>query len=77
MKEFVLVLNAGSSSLKFAVYRGRAGRWEREAGGQIDGIGSSARFSVKGADGGMLADEKLDTVRDGARALDALAAWLR
>jgi len=79
MDDYALVLNAGSSSLKFCVYRRPAvENWRLEARGQIDGIGTSPRLSVKDAEGGRLADQVLDaTVRDGRQALDTLAGWLR
>jgi len=79
MDDYALVLNAGSSSLKFCVYR-RAPReaWRLEARGQVEGIGTSPRLSAKDEAGSRLVDESLDTgVRDGKSALDALAAWLR
>jgi acetate kinase len=79
MDDYALVLNAGSSSLKFCVYRrSEAEHWRLEARGQIEGIGTSPRLSVKDADGASLADQTLDaTVCDGRGALDALASWLR
>ncbi len=79
MDDYALVLNAGSSSLKFCVYQRPSGEnWRLEARGQIEGIGTSPRFSAKDAGGAILADYKLDaTVRDGRKAIDALAAWLR
>src|SRR5262245_47096289 len=79
MDDYSLVLNAGPSSLKFCVYR-RPERenWRLEARGQIEGIGTSPRLSIKDAAGASLADQKLDSaVRDGRQALDALAGWLR
>jgi acetate kinase len=79
MDDFALVLNAGSSSLKFCVYR-KPGveTWRLEARGQIEGIGTSPRFTAKDAAGGSIAEERLDkTVRDGRGALDSLAVWLR
>ncbi len=77
--DYALVLNAGSSSLKFCVYRRpEAEAWRLEARGQIEGIGTSPRLSAKDGAGGSLVDQKLDeAVRDGKSALDALAAWLR
>jgi len=52
--------------------------WRMEARGQIDGIGTSPRLSVKDANGESLAKQDLDaTVRDGRNALGALATWLR
>ena len=79
MDDYALVLNAGSSSLKFCVYRRSEGEnWRLEARGQIEGIGTSPRLSAKDAEGASLADQTLDaTVRDGRAALDALAGWLR
>jgi acetate kinase len=75
----VLVLNAGSSSLKFCVYHApEHDQWPLAARGQIEGIGTSPRLVVKDGDGGTLADERLDEAVDGApAALDALTAWLR
>jgi acetate kinase len=79
MNDYALVLNAGSSSLKFCVYqRAASGRWTLDARGQIEGIGSAPKFSAKDAESSVLANETLpDTVRDGAAALESLAAWLR
>ena len=59
MDDYALVLNAGSSSLKFCVFRRPAGkRWQLEARGQIEGIGTSPRLSAKDAEGQSLADEQ-------------------
>jgi acetate kinase len=79
MDDYALVLNAGSSSLKFCVYRRPAvENWRLESRGQIEGIGTSPHLSVKDAEGTRLADQTLEaTVRDGRQALDALAVWLR
>ncbi len=79
MNDYALVLNAGSSSLKFCVYaRPPDGAWRLEARGQIEGIGTSPRLSAKDGAGERLADQPLDaSVRDGRAALEALAAWLR
>ncbi len=77
MDDYALVLNAGSSSLKFCVFNGRrVESWRLEARGQIEGIGTSPRLSVKDANGETLANEEV-AARDGREALDALAAWLR
>ena len=79
MEDFALVLNAGSSSLKFCVYR-RPGEqsWSLEARGQIEGIGTSPHFSVKNGAGEKVVDLSLDaSVRDGGGAIDVLAGWLR
>jgi acetate kinase len=89
MDEYVLILNAGSSSLKFCVFErpgaapaaaGHGGprhAWRMEVRGQIEGIGTSPQLRVKDGDGGTVANEALSsTVHDGRNALDALAGWL-
>jgi acetate kinase len=75
----VLVLNAGSSSLKFCVYRCPAhDAWRLDARGQIEGIGTSPHFSAKDGEGRKIHDGPLDGgIRDARSALDSLAAWLR
>jgi acetate kinase len=77
-RSVVLVLNAGSSSLKFCVYQIDADGWRLEARGQIEGIGTAPKFSAKDGAGARLDTPALDaSVRDARSALDALAAWLR
>lgn len=79
MDDYVLVLNAGSSSLKFCVFSQSGNKdWQVAARGQIEGIGTSPRLSAKDAQGTILADNTLDTaVKDGHAAIDVLASWLR
>src|SRR6476619_1959402 len=77
MDDYALVLNAGSSSLKFCVFQRPLGQnWRLEARGQIEGIGTSPRLSVKDANGESLAKQDVK-VSDGREAVEALAAWLR
>jgi acetate kinase len=77
MDDYALVLNAGSSSLKFCVFQRPSGRgWRLEARGQVDGIGSDPRLTVKDEQGQRLDDRHVDC-RDGGQAVDTLAAWLR
>ena len=77
MDDYALVLNAGSSSLKFCVYQRPPGEgWRLEARGQIEGIGTSPRLSAKNEQGESLVKQDVN-VRDGREAVDALAAWLR
>lgn len=77
--DFALVLNVGSSSLKFCVFRRPAdNEWAVDARGQIEGIGTSPRLSVKDGAGAQISEESLGPeVNDGRGAVDALAAWLR
>ncbi|MCC6764562.1 MAG: acetate/propionate family kinase [Deltaproteobacteria bacterium] len=79
MDDYSLVLNAGSSSLKFCVYRRPAeATWQLEARGQIDGIGVKPRLTVSDEAGARLADDDLGgSVTDGRTALAVLAGWLR
>jgi len=77
MDDYALVLNAGSSSLKFCVFQRPVGQaWRVEARGQIEGIGASPRLSVKDANGESLANQEV-AGRDGREAINALAVWLR
>jgi acetate kinase len=79
MDDYALVVNAGSSSLKFCVYhRPPVEGWRLETRGQIEGIGTAPRLSAKDGADAPLADEALaESVSDGRGALDALTAWLR
>ena len=78
MTDYALVLNAGSSSVKFCVYRAAADGWELSSRGQIEALGTSPRFTAKNGDGMVVYDEQLGTsVADPRTALDALALWLR
>jgi acetate kinase len=86
MDDCVLILNSGSSSLKFSLYRRpgsdqpRAGDtpgWYLDARGQIQGIGTTPQFSAADGEGRRLAKKSLhEGVRDGRSALEALAEWL-
>jgi acetate kinase len=79
MNDCAVVLNAGSSSLKFCVFeRPAAEAWKLAARGQIEGIGTSPHMRVKDGEGSVVADEPLGaTVRDASTALDSLAVWFR
>ena len=78
MDDYAVVLNAGSSSLKFCVYR-RPGQelWRLEVRGQVDAIGAAARFSVKDAAGNTIGEHRVDAdVHDARTALMFVATWL-
>ncbi len=76
MNEPILVLNAGSSSLKFSVFETLPDRSLSEGlHGQIENIGNAqAHFEVASRDGGSLGEAKLDnsTVQG---AVEAIHAW--
>jgi len=78
VSDYALVVNAGSSSLKFGVYRRSDGDgWCADASGQIEGIGGTPRFAAKDGAGRAL-DQPLEAeARDGRSALHALSTWLR
>jgi len=78
MDDYALVLNAGSSSVKFCVYhRPESEGWSLESRGQIESIGTEPRIVVRDATGRKLIDGKPHTeVRDTRDAVEALAAWL-
>ena len=80
MTKGILVINAGSTSVKFAGYRHDGGdELSRAARGQIEGIGSQPHFIVKGADSTPIdaheweADDPL--TQDGA--LRFIFTWLK
>jgi acetate kinase len=79
MDEYALTLNAGSSSLKFCVFRRAVQEsWRVAARGQIQGIGTLPRFLARDENGEVLVDHHLDaTVSNGDAAIGALACWLR
>ena len=79
MDDYALVLNAGSSSLKFCVYRRQAQEpWRLACRGQIEGIGTAPTLSAKDEEGKTLDKHMLDAAvaRDGRAALGVLADWL-
>ena len=79
MTEVILVLNAGSSSIKFSIYAisGEKTPLTLVYRGELEGIGSQPRFIVRDAVGNHLADERL-TARghDSPSHEDALAVLL-
>jgi acetate kinase len=77
MTDYALILNAGSSSLKFCVFARPEHDWRLESRGQIDGIGSSPRIYAKDGDGQVLVDRKPSKVHESRDALDELANWLK
>ena len=80
MNNYLLVINAGSSSIKFAIYQQDASSTDlsEDAAGQIEGIGSQPGFSVKRADGAVLVERTLsvDEIRDHTDAINSILSWL-
>lgn len=76
----ILVVNAGSSSVKFQVYSIEGeGILRRQLKGQMDGIGSRPRLRASGSTGDPLADRAypIEGVPDVPAAMDIAGAWLR
>jgi acetate kinase len=80
MPETILVLNAGSSSIKFQLFAvDDDDRLVRRLKGQIDGIGTHPRLRAKGKDGEILIDDAwpASAVADAPAALDKTIGWLQ
>ncbi|HJZ98697.1 MAG TPA: acetate/propionate family kinase, partial [Candidatus Solibacter sp.] len=78
MDDYALVLNAGSSSLKFCVFHRPQQQWRLASRGQIEGIGTRARLRAKDGEGQIIIDQPaVEATPDGRAALDYLAKWLR
>ena len=78
--DVILVVNAGSSSIKFQIF-GLAGAQTLELllKGQMDGIGSRPRFVATGADRSKLIDQTyaVSDAPDVATSISIVADWLR
>ncbi|HEX8989141.1 MAG TPA: acetate/propionate family kinase [Rhodocyclaceae bacterium] len=79
MSDAILTINAGSSSIKFALFtRNGAIAPQPEISGQIDGIGARPHIKAKDAAGRSLDDIDLDLAAEGQHhaALEFLVDWL-
>jgi acetate kinase len=80
MTETILILNAGSSSIKFQLFAVAADdKLTRCMKGQIDGIGTRPRLFAKAKEGETLVDRSwpASAVADAAAALDKAVTWLQ
>jgi acetate kinase len=78
MSDAILVLNAGSSSIKFSLFEGHL-RPSREAlicDGEVDGIGHRAHFVARDGAGKSLADQDMQQAASHEDALAALLKWM-
>jgi acetate kinase len=75
----ILVVNAGSSSLKFQVFALQDGSLERRVRGQMDGIGVRPRLKAADGAGTVLVDRRFETaeVGDLPAAIAQTRDWLR
>lgn len=77
MSEVLLVVNAGSSSLKFSVFTiGRGARLESLYRGEIDGLGARPHFVAHDATGASLADQAMGSAATHDDALGAVLEWI-
>lgn len=80
MADAIIVLNAGSSSLKFSIYVVDVQKLDLIARGQVEGLGTTPRFKAKDPSGQTLADA---TLKDSApsfghpEAFAHVAEWAR
>jgi acetate kinase len=80
MADALLVVNAGSSSIKFSVYAIDDGaELVLSSKGQMDGIGTRPRLRVRDGKGLSLLEQdfELHEVADVAQAMSRVGAWLR
>jgi acetate kinase len=80
MADTILVVNAGSSSIKFSVYGvGGASDLALTLKGQVDGIGTHPRLRARDAGGRPLVDQTFSSaeISDVAVAMGRVGAWLR
>src|SRR5262245_9646402 len=80
MADTILVVNAGSSSIKFSLFEiGRARDLTLTSKGQLDGIGTHPHLRVRDAGGATLTDEKFSAteVPDVPAAMTRVGGWLR
>jgi acetate kinase len=78
MSDAILVLNAGSSSIKFSLFEGHA-RPDREGlicDGEFDGIGHRVHFVAKDHSGTSLADQHLTEATTHEDALATFLSWV-
>ncbi len=78
--KYLLVVNAGSSSIKFAIYQTDTAltHLTADATGQIEGIGNQPSLTIKSVEGLVLVDHRLsvDEVPDHASAIALIHTWL-
>ncbi len=78
MQRTILVINAGSSSIKFALYHGGAnGQLDAGPHGQLDGIGTGPHLLVHDAQGAVLVDAEQAPLADHRDAMAAIRNCLR
>lgn len=77
MKDGILVLNSGSSSIKFGLYDGDEPGLPLIGHGQIEGLGSTPRLTAVDRHGESIVDRWLEPGTDHGRAMATLVDWGR
>ena len=79
MADLIVVLNAGSSSLKFTIYSAHGEKPEVLYDGQIEGLFTESRFKAKDGSGKVVVDKSWpkESTLDHEGAIEALFAWSR
>ncbi len=79
MGDLILVLNAGSSSLKFTIYSDQGDKPEVLYDGQIEGLFTESRFKVKDINGKVVEEKTWPegSALDHEGAIEALFSWGR
>jgi acetate kinase len=72
----LLILNAGSSSIKFAIYHANIDVHSRLAYGEIEGIGTAPRFHARDCDGMELAGPAIGRKRSVHELMASLIGWI-
>jgi acetate kinase len=79
MSRSVLTLNAGSSSIKFALYEPVDGEPMLSAKGQVEGIGTAPHFIARSREGAVLCESYWEPVagaQSHARAFEQIWGWI-
>ena len=78
MSATILVINAGSSSIKFELFELASGDPSSILSGQLDGIGTRPHLKIRTSDGTNLVDatQRLEDAPDVERAQALLGSWL-
>lgn len=71
MSDAILVVNAGSSSIKFSLFLERGEALDLLLGGQIEGLYSAPRFKARDAAGAVVGERQWGT----ASLLATMADW--
>ncbi len=73
--EMLLIINAGSSSIKFSLYQTGNGALCQMSSGQFSGFGGVVTLMAKSTDGTVLTEQQLPDLRH-VQAIDFLLKWI-